>query len=112
MDFVFPWNDNEPNNAGNTEHCTEIHADSDGMWNDNDCGKLNIALCNEASPVYIFQDNDDYERTPSMDIGTMDILDGTVVGFDFILNPWHPTNEWTSILSINGIINCMLHLIQ
>ena len=38
-----PWNENEPNNAGDGEGC--VRSNLDGGWNDVQCTKNAYALC-------------------------------------------------------------------
>eukprot|EP01084_Bolivina_argentea_P021373 39707_1 len=98
---IDPWNTGQPGvRSTSDEFCVELQ-DIDGDWNDNQCDRDNSALCNEPSPIYIFRDNDNYQRVPIKGniIGVIDILDEIKIKFRFILNSWS-NNQWTSVFAL------------
>ena len=44
------WNDGEPNNWDEKEHCAERY--SNGKWNDDDCTRSNPPLCEKGISLY------------------------------------------------------------
>eukprot|EP01084_Bolivina_argentea_P254440 427742_1 len=77
-----PWNGLQPND---TIYCVVIEGNSTSLWNHIECEEnYKYGLCNYPSRIYIFNDNINYQRTPSISnlIGTMDILDEIFIEFD------------------------------